>query len=344
MAGSGGFQTQAFNQPVMAIAGDFASNNPFWSFDAGPGGLVSGSAGVTVGVFAWVQFPADSDGAPAQVYNTPQPVAPSGTHGVTFQLGGAPMGFVHRAQQALNTTFLSPTSMIVPPGFPITIMTGGDFWVANSGTTAVVVGQKAYAAVANGAVSFGNAGTPGGILAVATTSVISSQQFSGTGSISGNVLTITANGANGAYPGATVGAPGVGQIVAVLSGTPTGTGTFLLSMGEQSVTATNLVANYGQIIVSAGTAFTAPLAVGDMVFGSGVVGAPSVGISGGPPTVLTWFIGGTTSTSQVTAVVNNTLAVATTTMTFASAVETKWWAMSTGLAGELIKITDHPPV
>ena len=334
MSGTGGFQTQAYNQPVMAIAGDFASNNPYFTFDAGQGGLVSGSGGVTVGNFAWVQYPTDADGTPSQVYNTP--IASFGaTHG--FYGGGyvQPDGVVHREQQAMITTFLGYSSQVIVPGQQMSLMNGGDLWVVNSGTTAATYKQKAFARVVDGAVLFASSGSAGGVLAVATTAVISSQQFSGTGSITGNVLTITGNAAGGAYPGATVGAPGVGVIVAVLTGTPTGTGTFLLSMGEQSITSTNVVANYGQIAVSAGTLFTAPLTVGEIITGSGVVTAPA--------TVLTWIISGASSTVTVTAVVNNTLAVATTTMTFAGAIETKWWALSTGLTGELIKITDHPP-
>ena len=165
--------------------------------------------------------------------------------------------------------------------------------------------------------------------------MITSQQFSGTGSITGNVLTITANATAGVYPGATIGSPGVGVVVAVLTGTPTGTGTFLLSMGEQSVTSTNIVANYGQLTLGAQPSTTIPAVVGDVIVGSGVVTAP--------PTVITWIISGSGSTTTQTVVVNNTLAVATTTMQVANGVETKWWAMSTGLAGELVEITDHPP-
>ena len=36
-----------------AIAGDFASSNPRFVVPAGPGDMVAGSAGVTVGLFAW---------------------------------------------------------------------------------------------------------------------------------------------------------------------------------------------------------------------------------------------------------------------------------------------------
>jgi hypothetical protein len=46
-----GFRTQVTNQPAPAIAGDFASLNPFWTVDAVPNGLVSGPLGVTVGRF-----------------------------------------------------------------------------------------------------------------------------------------------------------------------------------------------------------------------------------------------------------------------------------------------------
>ena len=38
MSGTGGFQTQIYNQPAVAVAGDFASQNPFFTLDAGPGG------------------------------------------------------------------------------------------------------------------------------------------------------------------------------------------------------------------------------------------------------------------------------------------------------------------
>lgn len=48
-----GFQTQVTNQPAPAIAGDFASLNPFWTVDAGPNGLVSGPLGGTVGRSCW---------------------------------------------------------------------------------------------------------------------------------------------------------------------------------------------------------------------------------------------------------------------------------------------------
>jgi hypothetical protein len=38
MSGTGGFQTSTTDQPAFAVAGDFASQNPYFTFDAGPGG------------------------------------------------------------------------------------------------------------------------------------------------------------------------------------------------------------------------------------------------------------------------------------------------------------------
>jgi len=52
-------------------------------------------------------------------------------------------GFVHREQQGLNTTFLSDAGMTIPQGFIVTLMTGGDYWVVNDGTTEALRGQKA---------------------------------------------------------------------------------------------------------------------------------------------------------------------------------------------------------
>ena len=48
------FQSVVNVQPAPAIAGDFASANPRWNVLAGPGVLVCGAAGVTVGRFACI--------------------------------------------------------------------------------------------------------------------------------------------------------------------------------------------------------------------------------------------------------------------------------------------------
>ena len=60
---SSGFQSQVNGVPVPGIEGDFSSLNPFYTFPAGPGGLVAGDSlssggagGVLVGRFVWPSY------------------------------------------------------------------------------------------------------------------------------------------------------------------------------------------------------------------------------------------------------------------------------------------------
>lgn len=138
------FQKVVYSQNSPAVAGDFCSSNPRAMALAGPGGLVAGAAGLTVGRFAWGSAaPVDDNGSPTTVTNAG---------------AGAPHGFVHREQQALITTYLAESSNVVPGGFPVEIMTHGDVWVLNTGAAANVVGNKAFASNTTGQVQFGAAG------------------------------------------------------------------------------------------------------------------------------------------------------------------------------------------
>ena len=47
------FPNQVYVQPGAGVPGDFASLNPRFTYNAGPGVLVAGSNGVTIGRFAW---------------------------------------------------------------------------------------------------------------------------------------------------------------------------------------------------------------------------------------------------------------------------------------------------
>jgi hypothetical protein len=129
------FQQSVNLQPAPAVAGDFASANPRASMLAGPGALVAGAAGVTVGVFAWAS-------AAGLVGNV--------------QVAGLGYGFVHREQQALITAFLGETSNLVPAGFPITLHKAGDFWGKFAAPAAV--GQKVFASITDGTLSAAAAG------------------------------------------------------------------------------------------------------------------------------------------------------------------------------------------
>jgi len=316
-----GFQTSVSTQPAPAVEGDFASANPRFTVDAGQGALVAGLAGVTIGRFAWLDYATiDNDGAPGTVNSF-------GT--------GAPAGFVHREQQGLITAFLTPNGMLIPPGKEVTLHNGGDFWVKNNGTTAAVPGLKAYADNSSGAVSFAATGGTG---TGSITGSIGAQTSTITGTLSGNVLTVTGSGAQpivlGALLSGTVGGSGVvanTHIVSQLSGTTGGTGVYTVDTPNQQVGPGSLTVTYGILNVTAVGSGT--LSVGDSLSGTG----------GGGVAAGTYISAlGTGAGGLGTYYVNNTQTVSSTTITLGQVTETKFIAMSAGLPGELVKISDHP--
>lgn len=314
---AGGFQTQVNTQPAPAVAGDFASANPRFTFDAGPGGLVAGPGGVTVARFAWANLSIkDTDNAPAVVNNFP------------VGAGGPPTGFVHRAQQALNTTFLSDASMVIPSGFPVTLFTGGDFFVKNDGATQALFGMKAYANYADGRISFAVTGAP---LTSVVTASLAATTFAVTGSIADDIMTVTAVTSGTIVPGASISGTGIAagtQIVSQLSGAAGGIGTYVVSIPEQSVPpATAIAGTYGTLTVTAVT--SGALQVGDILTGNTIAaGTVITGLGTGVGGIGTYFTNtNTPSTSAATTGTSN--------------IETKFIAMSGGAAGELVKISDH---
>jgi hypothetical protein len=309
------FQTNVNVQPAVGVEGDFASANPRFVALVGAGGFVAGPSGVTVGRFAWITDQTIDDmNAPATV----------NSFGV-----GLVGGFIHREQQGLNTTYLSEASMTVPQGFPVTVMAGGDFLVKNAGTTQATPGMKAYANFTNGTVSFAATGTPSQSASV--TASVAASTFSVTGSINDDVLTVTAVGSGTVVPGGTISGTNVAtgtQIVAQLSGTAGGVGTYSVSIPEQVVPSTTVSGTYGTMTVTA--VGSGALVNGGLLAGSGVVAGTSITAFG-------------TGTGGVgTYIVNNNTVVASTTITQNLNVETKWIAMSAGAAGELVKISSHP--
>jgi hypothetical protein len=314
-----GFQQQAYVQPAVAVAGNWASDNPYWTYDAGPGALVAGPNGVTIGRFAWTAPPQD----------------PDGTNGVANNSGAGPVaGFVANLQQGLNTTYLSASGMLIQKGFGVTLFTGGDFWVQNDGATQAVPGMKAYADYATGKVSFAATASPAQGASVTASVAASTGSF--TGSISGNVMTITAVGSGVVVVGGTLSGTGVAtgtlvtsQLTPLLAGEATGgIGRYEVSIPEQTVASTTISETYGTMTVSA--VGSGALVVGDVLSGSGVTAG----------TYITAFGTGTGGTG--TYIVTPNTVVSSTTVTASSNVETKWIAMSSGLAGELVKISAQP--
>lgn len=248
------FQSQVNVQPSPGVEGSFASTNTRTTVLAGPGALVSGQSGVVVGRFAWVD-----------------PV----TGNTVNSFGqGAPAGFVHNDTQALITNFLGEKTMVVPTGLPVTLHQNGDFWAKNNGLASATVGQKVYASNSDGSISAGVAGSP------PTGAVV-------TGSIAANVVTgsIAPTGATGTISGTTLAATAVtgclaaGQyiagtgvdpattIVAQLSGTAGGTGSYQVSV-SQFVPTFTLTASGSGLTVSSVASGT--LAVGQTISGAGI--------------------------------------------------------------------------
>ena len=128
-----GFQKQVDTQPGVAVPGDYAGTNPRTTLQSGPGEFTAPAAGATVGYFGFVN--------PATEAMVTPWVAASG-----YQTG-----FIHREQQALITAFLGEATMLVPEGYPVTLMNGGDFWLSVLETTGTATpGQRVYARAADG--------------------------------------------------------------------------------------------------------------------------------------------------------------------------------------------------
>ena len=315
---SGGFQTQVYNSQAQAVEGDFASVNPYFTYDAGPGGLVAGPGGVTIGRFAWVTSPLDPNSAP-------QIALSNGA--------GSVAGFVQRAQQGLNSTFLSNAGMTILQGLPVTVFTGGDFWVKNAGSGQALIGQKAFANLLTGAVSFAAAGSiPGG--ASDSAGAVVETTLTVVGGISGNILTVASVSAGVVYPGAVLNSNGLGVVQPYGTGGTTGTGgagTYMLDVGEQSVAAaTTIGGNYG--VFTVGTA-TGTFAVGMVLSGGSTLGAGAA---------LTKLISGAGGNASTFAVSSGTTSQTSHALVGSTSVETKWYAMSSGLTGELVKISSQP--
>lgn len=309
-----GFQQQVYQQPAVAVAGDFASANPYWSYDAGPGGLVAGPGGLVIGRFAWT-FP---------------PVDPNGTNTIAVNHGAGPVaGFVHREMQGLITGFLADAGMTIPAGIQCTLHTGGDYWVVNDGTTEANVGMKAYANFADGKVSFAATGSP--LAGAVATGSIAASTGSFTGSIAGDILTITAVGSGVVVPGGILSGSGVTsgtQVISQLTGTTGGVGTYLINFTEQTVASTTISETYGTFTAASG--LTGTFGIGDVLSGSGVTTGTTI-------TAL-----GTGTGGLGTYIVSPTQTAGSTSISAATNVETKWIAMSSGLAGEMVKISAQP--
>lgn len=328
---SGGFQIQCYNQPAAAVAGNRASQNAIMSYQGGgPNGLVAGVGGCVVGRFAWVYPPTNVNEEYTQASNVIGPGSPT----------VVPAGLVPNDVQAQNSTFLSNAGMTILQGYQMYLVTQGDWWVVNDGTVVPIPGySKAFADTATGKIKFANPGSVfGGASATASSIAANSTAISMTGSITDDILTVTAVGTGTLYPGTTLTGPTgvatatrvISQITPLLAGETTGgVGRYLLSIGGQTVASGTVVGSYG--ILTIGTA-TGTFVVGDVLTGTGVVTG----------TQITQNLTGTGG-SGGTMVVSDATVVSSTTITASTAVETKWVATSSGANGAIVKISSWQP-
>jgi hypothetical protein len=161
------------------------------------------------------------------------------------------------------------------------------------------------------------------------TSNVAASTASVTGSIAGNVLTVTAVGSGVLVTGETLSGTNVTtgtMITGQLTGTTGGIGTYTVSV-QQTTASTTISGTYGTMTVSA--VGSGALAVGDVLSGSGVTAGTYI-------TALGTGTGGTG-----TYIVSPNTVVTSTTVTAAGGYETRWIAMSTAGAGEMVMISTH---
>lgn len=302
-----GFPNQVNTVAGIAFEGDFASSNPRASVLGGYGQFIAGAAGVYVGRFAWL--------------------SPSEDGTVSNSGAGMPSGFIHREGQAAIVDYLAEGSMLIPAGWGVTIMSAGDFYVKNNGSTYAKRGDTAYVNFADGKVTFGAAGSAA---SSTLTAALTAGTSSVTGSIVNNVLTVTAVGSGALNAATTISGTGVvsgTRIARQLTGTAGGIGTYEVNIGGQSVASTTISGTYGILTVSA--ASPASLSIGDLITGSGVTATNIRQLGTGIGGTGTYFV----DVSQ---------AVSSQAMAAGLQYESKWRAQSQGAAGELVAISSWP--
>ena len=334
---SGGIQTQVNVAQTPAVAGDWASANPRTFYTGGPGGLVAGPSGVTVGLFAWASYagPSDTDNAPLFAANTFGGYV-VGAYGFGGAGGVSPTGIIHRQQQGLNTTYLLDAAMTIPSGFPVALCTGGDIWVTNSGTGSVYPGYQAFAYFASGKAMFMAAGSSVATITAATSSIAAQTSASITGGISGNLLTATAV-TNTIYIGMTLsggatvsGTVITGQATPLLTGEATGgIGRYYLSIPEQTVATGTALTGAGYTLTVGAAPSSGTIPIGSYyTYSTTNAGYVTQYITGS---------GGNGSTLSVTPTTGTTLG--SNTINFTTYAATKWFAQSAAASGELVKLT-----
>lgn len=315
---SGSFQTFTNALQAPGIAGDFASANPratqLSSQQYGSAGFVAGPNGLTIGLFAWLD--------------------PS-TYRIASNSGaGQPAGFVHRAEEALITTYLNAYGLTIPAGMMVgNIFDAGDFFIINNGTTIASPGMKAYANNSTGQATFGAAGAPTAAAVSAATATIAPETASSAAStIVDNLFTTGPAVTNLFVPGGTLSGTGVAagtmiteQVTPLLPGEAiSGIGRYLVTPRDQTVASTTISETYG--LFAPGVLVSGAFAVRMTISGSGVTAGTYITAASATPG--DW-------------IVTPTQTAASETITGFSNTETGWYCRSFGQPGDVVKISSR---
>jgi hypothetical protein len=268
-----GFQQVINVLPAQGQQGDFFGTNPRAILLAGPGIWVAPSGGILAGNFCSAN---QSTGAVTQAPGT----------------SGAQIGFVHRANNALITSFLGFSTLLIPAGLPVAIFSQGDFW--DMFPNGASPGQNVYADPITGAAiaatAAGTAWVGTGYIAAGTVG------WTGTGYIVGNTLTVssTLTGAIAQWQSITLTSPATGETATQINLNP---GTYLTAGSGTSWTVSGSPQTVGSAAVpvlltgtsasqfTASTTGSGSLAVGSVLNGVGVTEGSTILAGSGPYSV-----------------------------------------------------------
>jgi hypothetical protein len=241
----------------------------------------------------------------------------------------------------------------------VSASTGGALPVANTCTGSIAGTTLTVSALGSGSVLAGGVGQsitgtgidPGTVIvsqltgtagSTGTYQVSISQTAASTAiTLSGGGLTLTGANTSGIFaPGMTISGTNIPTgttILAYGTGTAGGAGTYLVNNPAATAATASTITAANSMLLTVDSSSTGVWALNDIIEGSGVATGQFISATaaqnanltglGGAGTYLTGLYQSSALTAQTISVYSNT--------------ETKWYAMSIGAPGELVKISDH---
>lgn len=220
------FQTSVQTQQSPGIEGGWSGVNPHYTLtNPDEGQFVAGSAGVTIGQFAWADV---SNGQVSSVHPGKAPAL-------------VRHGFVHRDQPAVIAALLAGASNTVIAGQPIDLLEDGPVWARFA--AGAVIGQKVYMNYADGAcIAAATASAATVSRSVTTTNASTTISYTGGAIAPGMPITGNANIPAGAYVVSVNAAAGTAVISAAATAGATAATTFTTNF-ETAYTVRSTAAN-----------------------------------------------------------------------------------------------------